>query len=451
VPNPTQPERGVKSPYSARYGLSVPWCTGIDLRHDPSMLSDSALRQGVNCRIQDGVPVSRGGQSLEATSSPNGDCVQGMVDIPGAGTKMVLAANADAVNPAAIAFLDENLPAASRFSTIDDTVVEHPARGNSNGQNFEDTRPRYVYQWWDGHVVFQDAENSEKELCRIVLPEDTSKTDEIQVEPVFPCKVEGEMSTFTVSSLVTLPQLGSTDRTPLYFGTLGGGVVGYVNGQLVRLLAEATFSGRVIVFQYNNRLYAAGPQAIKVQNGWASGEGADSADWDDVAMPAGPSDFRPMCAKEWNGFGWIGGYDDGGSPPTAADTGYILKISDSTGTPVATVAINGYGGASDYLESVDDFAVGLANQFFVAWRWNSTTQEFASFGEWDGSSALNLSGTWGEAEATVVRMVGNHKRIYISGWGSDENGKIVSYDGSGETTVYDFGDNDETPFDMVLF
>ena len=435
MPTEKQPERGTKSPYSARYLVDIPGCSGVDLSHDPSTIEDTALRQGINCRVHDGIVLSRGGQTA-VPSSPGSGCIQGLVDIDGVGTRAVLADNEIDTPPAVITFLDENT---GDYESISDTVTEHPAQGDGNGGSFED-------------AVFQDVANPEKELHKLILPEnDITLIDEIQVEKLFPCLVPGEAGPFTVTSMTTMPQVSTVTTQPLYFGTLAGGVVGYVNGQMRRLLPDATFSGRVIVFQYNNRLYAAGADDLWVQNGWTVGNDASSTSWTQVSLPVGPSDFRPMCAIEWGGFGWIGGYDDPAG--AAANTGYILKISDSTGSPVVTVALNDVGGALDWLQSVDDFAVGLGNQFVIGYRWRTSGgSAFSDFNIWDGASAVTPQGLgWGESEGMVERMQGTNDRVYISGWGSDSNAKIVSWDGSAKVTVVDFGGNSQSPFDMVLF
>ncbi len=452
MPTEKQPERGTKSPYSVRYLVDIPGCSGIDLSHDPSTIDDTALRQGINCRVHDGIVLNRGGQTA-IPNSPGSGCIQGLIDIDGVGTRAVLADNEK--SPAAgITFLDENLPSATNYTSISSEVTEHPAQGDQNGGSFQDAKPRYVYQWWDGYIVFQDVANPEKELHKLVLPEnDITLTDEIQAEALFPCLVPGEAGPFTVTSMTTMPQVTNVTTQPLYFGTLAGGVVGYINGQMRRLLADATFSGRVIVFQYNNRLYAAGADDLWVQNGWTAGNDAASSSWTQVSLPVGPTDFRPMCGIEWGGYGWIGGYDDA-TAGGAVNSGYILRINDSSGSPVVTVALNDVGGALDWLQSVDDFAVGLSNKFIIGYRWRTSGgSAFGDFNTWDGASAVTPQGYgWGESEGMVQRMQGTNDRIYISGYGSDSTAKIVSWaDAGSPSTIHDFGGNDQSPFDMVLF
>ena len=461
-----QPEMGVRSPYQARYRLNIGECSGLDLSHDVSSVEDTALVDAVNVRVHDGIVISRYGQS-QVPNSPGDGCIQGMIDIKGVGTKMALAdnevANSGSGNPAAITFLDEGLPSGSNYTTIDELVLEHPAEGNRNGTDYEDDKPRYVYQWWDGNIVFQNVEDTtgnggeasdQWSLYKILIPEDgdISDVNNIGVEALFPCLVEGEGSPFMVSSMcLGLQQGSSVGQAPLYFGTMAGGVVGYINGQMRRLLADSTITGRVIVFRYNSRIYAAGAQDLWVQNGWTTGNLANSTSWSQVSMPAGPVDFRPMCAIEWNGFGWIGGFDANDSPPTTTNAGHILKLDDSSGTPVLTVAINDYGAAPDFLNSVDDFAIARGNLLYVAWRWNDSVSEFASFGKWDGSSPLAEEGQWLEAEAMIPRMQGTQDALYVSGWGDAESGKIIAWNGSSEVVIHDFVNNDPTPFDMVLF
>lgn len=455
MPAPKQPERGNKSPYSARYLVDIPGCTGVDLSHDPSTIEDTALRQGINARIHDGIVLSRGGQTAVPNSPENG-CVQGLIDIDGVGTRAVLADNDLAVggsgNPAAITFFDEG--GDDPYTSIDSKVVPHPLEGNTQAyDSWEDDKPRYVYHWWDGNIVFQDAE--EGELHKIILPEEAlDNMDEVQVEALFPCSIPGDGG-FTASSMTTMPQVSNVTTQPLYFGTMGGGVVGYINGQMRRLLPDATFSGRVIVFQYNNRLYAAGDDDLWVQNGWSAGNDASSTSWTQVALPGGPTDFRPMCGIEWGGYGWIGGYDLDAVGP-AVNSGYIFKINDGSGTPIVTVGVNDCGGVGDWLQSVDDLGTGLGNQFIVAYRFRTTGgSAFGAFDLWDGAAAalpsVDLSQAWGESGGMCQRVQGNHSKVYAVGYGSDTSTSIEIWDGSSVSSVVIKSADTESPFDMVLF
>lgn len=446
MPSTKQPERGQKNPYQARYRLNVGPCEGLDLSEDPSTISDAALVDAINCRVHDGIVVSRGGQTL-LEDSMNG-CIQGLIDVDGVGTKALLAHNERSPS-AGIDVLDESRT--PNYVRIGDRLDPHPNPGDSSGSSYEDTKSRYVYAWWDGNIVFQDATTGP--LNKIILPDDKMDLDEIQAEELFPCQIPGEGSAFQVASMTTLPTFGTArQQSPLYFGTLGGGVVAYAQGQFVRLLAEATFTGRVIVFSYNNRLYAAGKQKTMFQNnGWVDGGSAVGTGFTNMTMPGAVTDFRPMCGSEGIGFGWIGGYDASISFPT--DKGFIIKIDDSTGTPLLTSALNSYGGASDRLMSVDDFAV-RGDTVFAAWRWETLGGSFyASTGEWNGTSLTERYGA-GESNSMIQRIVTTQSLLYICARGGSSGVGIWTWDGSSATQITDldllFSDS-ESPNDMVLF
>jgi hypothetical protein len=418
----------------------------LDLSEDPSTLSDAALVDAINCRVHDGIVVSRGGQTLTETGM-NG-CVLGLVDVDGVGTKAILAHNER--SPAAgIDILDETRT--PNYVRMQDRLDDHPNDANPGGNTYADTKPRYVYTWWDGFIVFQRATTGG--LFKIILPEENLDLDEVQVEELFPLQVPGEGSAFKVGSLTVLPNPGAVrSPAPIYFGTMGGGVVGYVEGRLVRLLADATFSGRVIVFSYNNRLYAAGAQKVMFQaNGWSVGGTPDSSTWTNITMPVAVTDFRPMCAAEGLGFGWLGGYDDDLSFPT--NKGFILKINDSSGTPTLSSALNGYGGANDRLMSVDDFAL-RGDTLFASWRWETTGGSFfADTGEWNGTSLTSRYGA-GENNAMIPRIVSTQDLLYICAWGDSSGVGIWTWNGSSSSQVTDLGSlfsDSESPFDMVLF
>jgi hypothetical protein len=449
MPKPSPPEKGVRGYRRFRYGnqpgMMGP-CTGVNKAHDKSTLFPTDLVDGINVRVQDGILVTRGGQSL--TEDNMNGCIQGLIDIEGVGSRAILAHNERSPN-AGIDILDES--STPNYVKLEDKFNEHPNPAHSGGSSYDDTKPRYVYTWWDGNIVFQAATTNP--LYKLILPDEKMDLDKIQVEELFPLQVPGEGSAFKVGSLTTLPGFGTTrQRSPLYFGTMGGGVVGYIQGKLVRLLAEATFSGRVVVFSYNNRLYAAGAQKVMFQaSGWSTGGDAASTSWTNMTMPVEVTDFRPMCGAEGLGFGWIGGYDDSISFPT--DKGFILKLDDSSGTPVLSSALNSYGGGPDRLMSVDDFAI-RGSIVYAGWRWETTGGSFfASAGEWNGTVLTERVG-FGESNAMVHRIATTQSLLYVSGYGGSSGVGLWTWDGSSSVQITDlatlFGDS-ESPFDMVLF
>src|SRR5512134_3494165 len=82
----SQPEKGIRGTYRARYGLDIGRCKGIDDSHDPSILPDENLVQGINMRVHDGIGVSRGGQQ-KVLGAGNGltGCVYGGIEVEGSG------------------------------------------------------------------------------------------------------------------------------------------------------------------------------------------------------------------------------------------------------------------------------------------------------------------------------------------------------------------------------
>jgi len=448
-----QPERGTKSPYSARFGVDVGDCTGLDLSHDPSTIADTALRQAINVRVHDGIVLNRGGQAT--TKSGMDGCVQGLIDIDGVGVRGVLATDERVITAAGIGTFDENLrqdPAddSNVFYVDGDPFEEHPVGAPASGNSFDDSAGRISYAWWDGHVVFQDTISDE--LFKLIMPEEGVAPADMQRESLFTMVVPGEVAAVNITSFATLPQTGNVDGPlPLYMGTLAGGVVAYVQGQLIRLLADATFSSRVTVFTYNNQLYAAGTHKVMYQsNGWASGGSGVGTAWTNIAMPAGPVDFRPMAAIEGLGFGWIGGWDENDSPPSlGVNSGYILKVDDSSGTPVLTVGVNGVGGG-DFLYSVDDFCLGPQGQIYAAKRTGTLGGSFfADYGIWDGA-ALGGGPSWGESEAMVYRIAGTAEAVYGLGWGSDSPARLTKWDGSTNVNIASWNDGNPSPYDLVL-
>lgn len=460
--NTEQPERGIQKPYDARYGITVGGCRGLYIAHDSSVLEDEQLYNAINVRVQDGIVISRFGQSAPTNQDPMEGCVQGLVDIENAGPRFILATNrGDTIaNASDIDMLAAQ--ATTPYVRVTDQpnnlnpLSGQPTKGQINLNALDVTRPRYVLGFWDGAVIFAGAnydaggalDTAHFKIFKILLPDDAVSAQSIQAEPLFDCVVPGELTQFEPTSMVVLPAIAVDIgvREPIYFGTLGGGVVAYVNGEMVRLQPEGTFAGRVIVFQYNNRLYAAGQHELRVQDGWVTGGSPVSTSWTNVALPVGPTVFEPMCALEWNGFGWIGGYD------STATGGWILKVDDSTGTPIVTV---GFDGSASYI-SFDDFAVGLGG-FYVGDRFDTGTTQQGQLESFDGTTLTQLA-IWTE-DGAVPRLVGHRSAIYVSAWatgnapGGGQSAAIWEWDGSAISKIADVVDADPegSPFDMVLF
>ncbi len=458
MPGAKQAERGIKSPYSARYRVDIGPCSGLDLSHDSATLTETALRQAINVRVHDGIVVSRGGQSAPTTTAGDG-CIQGLIDIDVAGTRAVLATNESLVGGntrSQVEFFDENLASGSRIIKINQAteVQAHPNEGSRQGQDYEITFPRHAYLWWNGDIVFQNEVDDT--LHRIILPEPGEDIDaeELQTEELLTLQVEGELAAFEVSSMITMPQAGNVNAAePIYFGTMAGGVVGYANGQMARLQADGTFSSRVILFQYNNQLFACGTHELRYQSGgWTQGGSVLSTAWTDIPFPVAgsrPTAFNPQAGIEWRGFGYIGGFDGDGS---GVDSGWIMRLSgNGSGTPVLTAHLNAFGGALDHLKSVDTFGIGRSDTLYVGFRYDSVASDFGVFGTFNGTSLTQLV-SLGETEGTVPAIQGTQDKVYFSGWSSDDESGIYAWDGSTETVVASLGFGG-TPswWDMVLF
>lgn len=459
MPTPKQPEEGTKRPYQARYGVNTGPCIGLNLAHDRSTLADTELANAINARVHDGIVINRWGQELVTSSI--GGLLQGMIEIRGTGARLVLASNEHANPPASMDYFDENVD--PNYITlgnqeVDEVFEEHPPQGDA-ATSWDDSRARYAYVRWGGYVCFQDA--STKDFCKLLVPDvnlTSDIVDNLAVEHLFPLQVPGEANPFDVASMLVVPGTGSTasdeSLPPIFFGTLAGGIVVLQNGVLKRVLADGALTGRTLLFQYNNRVYAAGRGGLKYQSdGWSRGGDPSGTTWTAISLPAGPTTFLPMAGTEWGGYGWLGGFDYAASPPVAANCGYLLKIDDSTGTPVVTVALNAYG--SDYLQSVDEFAQGIGNTLFVSFRWRTLGGTFfASIAPWTGSALGSTILDIGESSAGIPRMAANYAAVYACGW-SDANGigLFKSTGGASATQIVDlqalFGDT-ISPYDMVM-
>lgn len=472
-----QPESGQRQPYDARYGLTAGPCRGLDLAHDPSVIADEALTQAINVRVHDGIVLSRYGQSapLNADDAMSG-CVQGLIDINGGGPRFVLAMYRPSTLTSTPQLSDIDLfdrQLETPYVRITDApsnnrLSAQPQRGIAQGgTSFDDASPRYAFLWWNDQIIFGGYDNDldERNLYRFIFPDDDLDADSVQVEQVLALFVPGEMDEFAVASMCALPDTNANKSAeydpkqgpPLYFGTVGGGVVGYVNGELVRLQDEGTFSGRVIVFQYHNRVYAAGRQLLKVQNGWADGGSPASASWSSVTLPGTVSDFLFMFAQEWLGYGYLGGVEGPGS----TNEGRILRIDDSSGSPVVTEVNDGDPGGDGIL-CFDDMAIALGGAY-VSYRKVPSATESADVRMLNVDGTLGATiGTW-EENGQVPRLLGVPNALYISAWasGNDPSGSgnasvaIWQYDGSALSKLSDVvqppPSSEVAPFDMVAF
>lgn len=457
-----QPELGIKNPYDARFGITIGKFRGIQLDHDQSMIPDEALVDATNVRAHDGIVLSRFGQSTPLNSQASG-CIQGLIDVNGGGPRFVLAMVrlTTLADKSDVDLFDRNLT--PQYSQVTDPPTNQrlsaqPAKGQLQlgGGTLDDQLPRYAFFWWNGQIVFDGGDHK---LYRFIFPEDDLSLDSVQVEPLFDLRVGGTTTTFDVASMCALPDTDANATAsndprrgkPLYFGSVGGGVFAYVNGEMVQLLADGTFTSRVIVFEFHNRLYASGRQDVRVQQGWLDGDSPTSTTWTVVAMPVGVSDFLSMCAVEFYGSGWIGGADVGASP-----SGRILRLDDFSGTPVLTVANDGTLSPVNLI-SVDDFGIA-AGKVYAAYRSVPSVTEVADFAEMGNSGTIGtpLGLAWSE-DGQVIRLVGNNSDLYVSAWttggtsGGGAESAIYQYDGSSTVKIADIVNHTPpvSPFDMV--
>lgn len=415
MPKPKQPELGVRGRYDARYGITVGGCEGLDLTLDPSGDPES-LRDAVNCRVDDEIVRSRFGQALQADTGIGG-CVQGLIDIDGLGTRLVFAESGtnDPDEPATLSIFDAST---SDVEVFVDTLEAVPF----NGQNIVDfprdqSLPRYAYFSWGGRTIFPGrlATGTAVEPSKIyefLVPED-DPVGEAQTRELFATKVPTEVAEFRVNTMCSLPTVGGTDDGgPLYFGTMGGGVVALVNGQLIRLQAEGTWPGRVFVFEYNNRLYGSGGDVLRVQDGWLSGASPVSTSWSNVPLPPTLAGFAPMCAIEWNGTGLVGGAVGGFGGAR------MIQIVDSGGGPIV---INEIGAVQlTGANTIDSFAIAFGNTLYVGFTQGGGLSFLAKVATWDGATlGVPLPETWGETSAMITRLQGMKDRLYVLGWGTD--------------------------------
>jgi hypothetical protein len=251
-----------------------------------------------------------------------------------------------------------------------------------------------------------------------------------------------EPTTIPIGALQPNPSMGP----PLYMGTIGGGVVAYVNGQLVRLKNEGDFTSRVIVFRYHDRLYAAGTDQLEVMNGWASGASPTSTSFTAVSLPVALAGMRMMCALEWAGYAFLGG-----SLPGGGGTGAMVRISDATGSPLTTEVTTGIVGAISY----DDFALAL-DSAFACYRHQPISTEAADFSEMSSSGTLGAglsSDLWSE-DGMIPRMLGTREGLYLTAWGGTPVNALYNWDGTTLTKLSDIVEQtavEYAPYDMVGF
>lgn len=408
------PESGIQRPYDARYGITVGKCRGLNLSHDPSMIADEELTQAVNIRIHDGIGLSRPGQeTLVDTSS---GCVQGMIDINGGGPRFAISENDSAAAQPFYSYVylfdratwgGDMTVEPPRLTDLDGVPVQ-----GQDGSSFarSEANPRYLFFWWNGRIVFSGRKRLEDGnvvadpayLWELIIPDEDPEGG-AQSRQVFKLEVPGEGVEFVPNNMAVLPNVGVQDNGgPLYFGTMGGGVVAWVNGELRRLLAEGTFSSRVFVLIFNNRLYAVGGDEIRVQDGWVTGASPVSTTWTSLTVPGTAAGLIPMCVVEWAGYGWVGGQ--------VAGNACILRIAEN-GT--VTDMPNAPSGGR---RSVDDFAVALGSRLYA---FTLTSVTAGAVYEWDGTdwTGPNIFG-WGEAVA-MCRLQGKAGALYAVGYGSD--------------------------------
>lgn len=448
MPGPKPPEKGQQESYNARYKLTIGPCTGLDRSEDVSTIADSALVEAINARAHDGIVVARGGQSVPTTTAATG-CIQGLIDIPTVGTKAVLAINTTTMN-----FYERSgMDSAPRIDLIPDGMTQGPDPYDSGG-------PFQCYAWWDGKIIFENAVDNA--LNEIILPEGSFDAADVEFEELFPLTVPGEGSPFAISSFLTMPQTGTVgSREPLYFGTMAGGVVGYANGQMLRLLPDATFSDGVLLFSFANQMYAIANQKLMRQGGWSNGGSplAGQSGWSEIPFPAGtPTDFHPRCAAEWRGAAYIGGFE--GVPiSNSVETGYIMKLANVGNSPVLTAHLSGTLGG-DPLKAFVSCASGFGDQIFFGFIANtpsgSTVQSYVATynGGATPDTALATLTSWGESSADAPAIQASADRLYYTGWGSDSNSGFYQWDGAAETLLVQSPggfSSDPTWWHFVLF
>lgn len=410
MPGPKGVEKGQRSDYQVRYTAGGP-CVGVYKTKDISTVSDQALVEGINCRIQDGVVTNRGGQSalLEEGQELTG-CVTGLIDLQGAGVNLLL-------NPAGqldtyVGFL----AAADRYERLTLEILSssllrvHPT---------DETKGRYSFAHWRGNVVLfaSTAESSDIwVLYKLIPPEVGNEATDIQIEEVFRLPED-----IKPSSLVVFPASQGSGQSPelepIFVGTQGGGVYGFDGIEVKELLAEAEFESRVVVFRYHDMLYAAGAQAIKRWLSWTRGTGSPLlGTWDDVALPTdtfpdGISDFSPLCATEYLDYALVGGTDldvtaSSGNPGPAC----ILKLAeDSAGDVVCTVEH-----AVTNAEFVYDITVFNGTAIYASSWESSFATSPARLGGWDGNTwEEELGSLFSENEAVVFRLFSTGDRLYM--------------------------------------
>jgi len=410
MPNPKGAEKGQRNQYQVRYNAGAP-CIGVWTSKDISTLPDTALVEGINIRIQDGVVVNRGGQTglLDAEQEAMTGCVTGLIDLEGLGVNLLL-------NPAAQ--LDTYLgylASADRYERITTEILTtdilrvHPTQTDKG---------RYCFAHWRGNIVLfaADPGGTYWILYKLIPPETGNEATEIQVEEVLslPAGV-------TPSSIVVFPASQGTGQSPelepIFIGTQEGGVYGFDGIELKELLAATGFASRVIVFRYHDMLYAAGQQEIQRWLSWTRGTGSPLlGTWEAVTLPSDPfpdgvGDFIPTCAAEYLDYGFVGGWD-ADETPSAGTPGpaVILQLAESA-AGVVTCTVGHAVTDSDYVFDLAVFNGTLT--YGSAWE-SSFASHPGRLGGWDGSTwNEELASLTAENDALVFRLFSVGDRMYM--------------------------------------
>lgn len=331
MPTPTQPERGERSPFVLRFGISVPGCVGIYKEPDPGAIPVNALQDGINIRIDAGEIVERGGQEKANTVAMTG-CILGMIDVSG-------------MQGFFVAYQEEQGHLFTPFGrTLDDvtpTVSTQTLTNIAAGVALPASvtpyysMPRKLFLPFRGklYVTAIDTATTPSSAGLFELSLSPSSTDVADQEGslTFVQAVTGASSWVVVKEAI---------GEVAYIGTLTGNVYRW-DGTSFTQEATAIGTNRLIMFSYAGDIYAASTNSLVKRGGSA-------ATWNtSYAMPSGVTTFHPSAGIEYESVALIAGNDT--TAKVLSFNGTTLTVSYDPGGTSSKAADLTAGGGSAFL------------------------------------------------------------------------------------------------------
>lgn len=315
----TQPEKGSRGTYRARYGLDIGRCRGIDDSHDPSMLPDENLVEGINMRVHDGIGVSRGGQQkVLGVGAALVGCIYGAIEVSGAGGGSGSGGGSFYLRVEVTIDSEDHLytyvpPATMESCTLPSGQggVNMLYKSNSGGP-----KPKLFQKFNGGTIVpIRDSSPNQSDLVIVELidPGAPDAGNKIKTKELLRIRSGG-----SVYSMATLPPAGPSGPSETLFFSRGTTVSAWNPTEgLVDLANDFPPNSGVLVFAAHGTIWAAGfldvglgSNDIRRLNGWTQGKSLSQATW--TTVTGLPTTTRLFCAAEFRGVTYTGGKVIGG-------------------------------------------------------------------------------------------------------------------------------------------